>query len=100
MSDDSTPHPGFSMSREEFNQIYEEFRELKHRLNNTLAIVMALSEMSQRNPSYCERLAQTVLLRGPETVTLLTEFQNRLAAKLGLPIEAIESRIPEAREGN
>jgi two-component sensor histidine kinase len=79
------------MSHAEFNQIHEEFRELKHRINNTLAIVMALSEMSQRNPSYSERLAQTVLQRGPETVTLLTQFQNLLAHKLGLPEETIES---------
>jgi two-component sensor histidine kinase len=86
--------PEFSMSREEFSQIHEEFRDLKHRLNNTLAIVMALSEMSQRNPSYSERLAQTVLLRGPETVSLLTQFQNRLAEKLGLPIESLDPGAP------
>ena len=90
----SEPPSPFSVSHQEFSEIHEEFRELKHRINNTLAIVMALSELSQRNPAYFERLAQTVLQRGPEMVSTLAAFQNRLAEKLGLPTDEEPNRQP------
>ena len=92
------PSEPFSISHQEFSQIHEEFRELKHRFNNTLAIIMALSEMSQRNPAYSERLAQTVLQRGPEVVSDLAAFQNRLAQKLGLPTEPEDPSKPNSPE--
>ena len=72
----------FEMSREELQAIVEKFREVKHDINNTLAVVMALSELAQRNPAHYEKLAKAVLSRGPGVVQHLQDFQNMLAAKL------------------
>ena len=58
--------------------LYDKFRELKHSVNNSLAVIMALSELAQRNPVHFEKLAQTVLLRCPQIVTQLQEFQGEL----------------------
>ncbi len=79
---DSVSEPTFEMTREDLEALCEKFRELKHSLNNTLAVIMALSELSQRNTNHYEKLARTVLHRGPDVVAQLTEFQHALGAKL------------------
>lgn len=70
------------MSREDLQELYDMFREIKHGINNTLAVVMALSELAQRNPAHYEKLAKAVLQRGPEVVQQLQDFQTKLGLKL------------------
>lgn len=70
------------MSREDLQELFDYFREIKHNINNTLAVVMALSELSQRNPAHFEKLAKAVLQRGPEVVNSLQDFQTKLGDKL------------------
>ena len=72
----------FQMTREELQALHEKYREIKHSINNTLAVIMALSELAQRNPAHYEKLAKAVLQRGPEVVQQLQEFQSDLGAKL------------------
>ena len=81
---DPNPQP----NREELESLHEKFREIKHSINNTLAVIMALSELSQRNPAHYEKLAKAVLLRGPEVVQQLQDFQAALNAKLKASGEA------------
>jgi two-component sensor histidine kinase len=70
------------MSREELAAIHEKYREIKHNINNTLAVIMALSELAQRNPAHYEKLAKAVLTRGPDVVQQMQDFQTILGAKL------------------
>ena len=70
------------LTREELKALQENFREVKHSINNTLAVVMALSELGQRNPAHYEKLAKAVLSRGPDVVQQLQDFHNALSAKL------------------
>ena len=74
--------PAFHISREEYTALHDKFREMKHDINNTLAVVMALSELAQRNPTHYDKLSKAVLQRGPEVVQRLQEFQNAIGAKL------------------
>ena len=76
------PSAPFEMTREELQAIHEKFREVKHDINNTLAVIMALSELAQRNPSHYEKLGKAVLTRGPNVVQMLQDFQTMLSAKL------------------
>jgi two-component sensor histidine kinase len=70
------------MSKQELEELYKKYREIKHSINNTFAVIMALSELSQRNPAHLEKLAKTVLDRSPEVVAQLTHFGDLLSAKL------------------
>jgi len=72
---------------DELDALHDKFREVKHAINNSLAVIMALSELSQRNPAHYEKLAQTVLLRCPQIVTLLQDFQKDLPKK---PADEVE----------
>ena len=67
----STP---FEMTREELQAIHEKYREVKHDINNTLAVIMALSELAQRNPAHYEKLAKAVLTRGPDVMRIIPRY--------------------------
>ena len=70
-----------TLSPEELAQLQKKFSEIKHSINNALAVMMALSEMSQRRPDYAEKLATTVLSKAPQIVTSLQEFTQVLNEK-------------------
>ena len=70
------PHPP---SREELAALHDKFREVKHSINNSLAVIMALSELAQRNPQHYEKLTKTVLSHCPDIVAQLQEFSRALS---------------------
>jgi hypothetical protein len=67
----------------DFAELQKKFSEIKHSINNALAVMMALSEMSQRRPDYSEKLASTVLSKAPQIVSSLQEFTQALNDKFG-----------------
>jgi hypothetical protein len=73
-----------TLSSEELVQLQKKFSEIKHSINNALAVMMALSEMSQRRPDYAEKLATTVLSKAPQIVSNLQEFTQLLNEKAGV----------------
>ena len=75
--------PGHDLSPEDFAELQKKFSEIKHSINNALAVMMALSEMSQRRPDYAEKLATTVLAKAPQIVSNLQEFTQALNEKFG-----------------
>jgi hypothetical protein len=77
--------PAHTLSAEEITQLQKKFSEIKHSINNALAVMMALSEMSQRRPDYAEKLASTVLTKAPQIVSSLQEFTQALNDKAGTP---------------
>ena len=69
-----------SVPSSEILALHEHFREIKHSVNNTIAVMMALSELAQRNPTHYEKLPQAVLTRCPEIVSQLQGFQQEIIA--------------------
>jgi hypothetical protein len=72
------------ISPEELAQLQKKFSEIKHSINNALAVIMALSEMSQRRPDYAEKLAANVLAKAPQIVSSLQEFTQALNEMAGV----------------
>jgi predicted nuclease with TOPRIM domain len=87
MPDDAT------ILRSEISQLQSKFSEIKHSINNALAVMMALSEMSQRRPDYAEKLATTVLTKAPQIVSSLQEFTDALSEKAGPKPEGLPTAI-------
>jgi hypothetical protein len=79
-----------SISLEELARLQKKFSEIKHSINNALAVMMALSEMSQRRPDYAEKLASAVLSKAPQIVSSLQEFTQALNEKTGAKPSAAE----------
>jgi hypothetical protein len=90
--------PEFQITRDELQTLHDHFRDTKHTINNTLAVIMALSELAQRNPSHYEKLAKAVLTRGPEVVQMLQDFQNALGSKLRGPGSEEAEEASEAKQ--
>ena len=82
-----------NISREELKQLQAKFSEIKHSINNALAVMMALSEMSQRRPDYTEKLASTVLTKAPQIVSSLQEFTQALNEKAGPRAEGLPTPV-------
>ena len=78
-----------TVSQEELVELQKKFSEIKHSINNALAVMMALSEMSQRRPDYAEKLATTVLAKAPQIVSSLQEFTQALNEKAGPKPEVV-----------
>ena len=72
-----------TITQAELHELQKKYSEIKHSVNNALAVMMALSEMSQRRPDYAEKLATTVLTKAPQIVSGLQEFTNILNEKAG-----------------
>lgn len=70
------------LTRGELEDLHAKYREMKHAINNMFAVIMALSELGQRNAAHLERLAKAVLQRSPDVVNQLTSFGEQLGAKL------------------
>jgi phosphotransferase system HPr (HPr) family protein len=79
------------MSHEEIVELQEKFSEIKSTINNVLAVVMALSEMSQRRPDHSEKLASTVLTKAPLIVSRLQEFTQALNEKAARSPQIVSS---------
>jgi len=75
--------PAHDLRPEDFAELQKKFSEIKHSINNALAVMMALSEMSQRRPDYSEKLATTVLAKAPQIVSSLQDFTQALNDKFG-----------------
>jgi hypothetical protein len=71
------------LTAQDYVELQKKFSEIKHSVNNALAVMMALSEMSQRRPDYAEKLATTVLSNAPQIVSNLQEFTQALNDKFG-----------------
>jgi hypothetical protein len=76
--------PNRPPSPEDLAELQKKFSEIKHGINNALAVMMALSEMSQRRPDYAEKLATAVLSKAPQIVSNLQEFTQFLNEKAGV----------------
>jgi phosphotransferase system HPr (HPr) family protein len=68
----------------------ENFSEIKFAINNVLAVMTALSEMSRRRSDYSEKLARVVLMGAPRIVSSLQEFTQALNEKAGPKPEVVE----------
>jgi hypothetical protein len=82
-----------TISQDELVVLQKKFSEIKHSINNALAVMMALSEMSQRRPDYSEKLASTVLTKAPQIVSSLQEFTQALNEKAGPKPEGIPTGV-------
>ncbi len=77
----STSHITFSP--EEWAEFRQRFSEMKHAVNNSLAVFMALSELAERNPDNLKKLAQVVMTRTPDIVSAMQDFTRAMDTKMG-----------------
>ena len=82
-----------TISQTELKELQAKYSEIKHSINNALAVMMALAEMSQRRPDYAEKLASAVLTKAPQIVSSLQEFTEALNEKAGTKTEGFPTTV-------
>ena len=75
-SDKSLPTP------EEYADLVLYYRKMKHDINNSLAVMMALAELSQRRTEHVQKLIDIVLEKSTKTAEDQKLFQTKLNALL------------------
>ena len=82
-----------TISHTELKELQAKYSEIKHSVNNALAVMMALAEMSQRRSDYAEKLASAVLTKAPQIVSSLQEFTEALSEKAGPKAEGLPTIV-------
>jgi hypothetical protein len=70
------------LTAEEIQVIYQHLRMLRHAVNNHVAVIMAMAELSQRHPGQGEKFCQMCLEKGPQIVNALRRFSDSMEAAL------------------
>lgn len=86
----NSPH---NISHEEIVELQGKFVEIERTINNFVADMMALTEMSQGRDDYSEKLASTVLTKAPLIVSRLEGFTEALNEKAGPELQKKFSEI-------
>ncbi len=74
MSNPDKPLP----TPEEYADLVLYYRKMKHDINNSLAVMMALAELSQRRAEHVPKLIDIVLEKSTKTAEDLKVFQTKL----------------------
>lgn len=61
-------------SSENIAELVRRFREMKHASVNTLSVVLALGEMTRKNPVHLDRMCEVVQERLPDLIEQLNQF--------------------------
>lgn len=64
--------------------LYQNLRTMRHGINNHVAVLMAMAELSQRNPAQCQKLSQLCLDKAPQIATQIAGFSELFEGVLSL----------------
>ena len=71
--------------------LYQNLRVVRHAINNNVAVIMAMSELTQRNPAQCQKLTQLCLDKAPQIATAIGGFTELFEGAVSLQ-EEFDSR--------
>ena len=74
--------------RKEMETLYQNLRTVRHAINNHVAVIMAMAELSQRNPAQCAKLSQICLEKAPQVAAAIGGFTELFNDAVSLQREA------------
>jgi acetolactate synthase small subunit len=60
--------------RKQLDALHQNLRTVRHGINNHVAVIMAMAELSQRNPAQCAKLSQLCLEKAPQIAAAVGNF--------------------------
>jgi acetolactate synthase small subunit len=60
--------------RKQLEALHQNLRTVRHGINNHVAVIMAMAELSQRNPAQCAKLSQLCLEKAPQIAAAVGNF--------------------------
>jgi hypothetical protein len=77
----------------QLESLHQNLRTVRHAINNNVAVLMAMAELSQRNPAQSAKLAQLCLEKAPQISAAIGGFSELLDGALRLQGE-LENHAP------
>jgi hypothetical protein len=62
--------------REQLMMLYQNLRNVRHSINNHVAVIMAMAEWSQRHPEQSEKLTRMCIEKSPQIVMAMRGFSD------------------------
>jgi ABC-type phosphate transport system ATPase subunit len=73
--------------RKQLEAIHQNLRTVRHGINNNVAVIMAMAELTQRNPAQCAKLAQLCLEKAPQISAAIGGFSELFDGALSMQEE-------------
>src|SRR6266446_1825162 len=67
--------------------LYQNLRTVRHAINNNVAVIMAMAELTQRNPAQCAKLSQICLEKAPQIAAAIGGFAELFEGAVSLQEE-------------
>ena len=85
------PEKQLEQTREQMEALYQNLRTIRHAINNNVAVIMAMAELTQRNPAQCQKLTQLCLDKAPQIAASIGAFTELFEGAISLK-EELDSR--------
>jgi len=79
-----TPDQQYQHLRRQMESLYQNLRTARHAINNDVAVIMAMAELSQRNPAQSAKLAQLCLEKSPQITATISGFAELFNGTLSM----------------
>src|SRR5664279_1646456 len=73
--------------RQQMEALYQNLRTVRHAINNNVAVIMAMAELTQRNPAQCAKLSQLCLEKSPQIAAAIGGFTELFEGAVSLQEE-------------
>jgi len=70
--------------RKQLEMLYQNLRTARHAINNDVAVIMAMAELSQRNPAQSQKLVQLCLEKAPQISASIGGFSELFNGTLNM----------------
>jgi hypothetical protein len=77
----------------QMDALYQNLRTVRHAVNNNVAVIMAMAELTQRNPAQCQKLSQLCLDKAPQIAAAIGGFAELFEGAVSLQ-EELDSHTP------
>ena len=70
--------------QKQLESVHQNLRTVRHAINNHVAVIMAMAELSQRNPAQSAKLSQICLDKAPQIASAMGSFSELFEGLLSL----------------
>ena len=82
---------------EQMEALYQNLRTVRHAINNNVAVIMAMAELTQRNPAQCQKLSQLCLEKAPQIAAAIGGFTELFEGAVSLQEELEHQTLVSSR---
>ena len=74
--------------QKQLEMLHQNLRTVRHAINNHVAVIMAMAELTQRNPTQSQKLSQICLEKGPQIADAIGGFTELFQGAISIQREA------------